>query len=60
MPETCGHQCSLLRQGLCVGCLDEIYKNEITAANYFMAAVSYKTLFIFILKAFLTGKVGES
>lgn len=23
MPETCGHQCSLLRQGLCVGCLDD-------------------------------------
>lgn len=20
MPETCGHQCSLLRQGLCIGC----------------------------------------
>jgi hypothetical protein len=60
MPDTCGHQCSLLRQGLCVGCFDEIYKNEITAANFFMAAVSYKTLFIFILNALRTGKVGVS
>ncbi len=28
MPETCGHQCSKLRQGLCVGCLEEFQKQK--------------------------------
>ena len=34
MPDTCGHQCSLLRQGLCVGCSELEQQMKITFSYY--------------------------
>jgi hypothetical protein len=34
MPDSCGHQCSLLRQGLCVGCLDDEKNMKVTFALF--------------------------